>query len=307
MTTTTTPTPTQKATSPSSSSTVTPAGAGEGGTPPGADPENPGAAVGAAPGFDCSWCGKTFATGRGLGGHRRWCGDKPHAAKVAAGQAPAKVDKTGAAGTPAAPAAPAATVAGEVPPGVAAAAATPTPESVEARARQAAKVFTEAEAAGGGTAATVARLEAAGIGVADLIAMCCALFLPPELSPSEYAMLQRAWGPVLNIPGWLVKIVVTVMVLGPRIKAHPELGPWFREQLTGNKAPPDHASVQAPVVTPAPAQPTAAAPEPAPPSNGASSPAKAPPMPRRRSRTPGDYPTRERDMDKRQRDTWGSV
>jgi len=268
---------------------------GEGVSPPAAIPDNPPPAVGAGGGFACSWCGKAFDTGRGLGGHRRWCKSKPYAAKVKAGQVPAA-------------AAVAVTEAGVVPPGVAAAAVDDaiTPDAVEARAKRAASVFIEAEAAGGGTAAVVGRLEAANIGVADLIAMCCALFLPPELTPAEFRMLQRAWGPVLHIPEWLVKIVVTVMVLGPRIKAHPTLGPWFREQLTGNKAPPPPPEDgPPPIVTPPPPE-DAPVPVAAPPSNGAAAQPIARPA-RARARTPGDYPTRARDINKTQKQAWGTV
>lgn len=178
------------------------------------------------PPVDCEHCGRRFKNPGGLGAHKRFCKAAP-AAKVKPAPAPAppiKLDEWLADQTP------------------------------EEGAQRAAAVVDEVAAKDGGVVEVIARMEAAEVGIPDLIALVCLRALPPPLSDAEYAALRVAWkDSQLAIPPWLMTLMVTLAVIGPRAMMHPQLGPWIRAQLVGKpKAEPRAAARPAPIVTPAP-------------------------------------------------------
>ena len=102
----------------------------------------------------------------------------------------------------------------------------------------------------------MARMSAEEVGVPDLIALVCLRALPPPLSDEEYQALRMAYRDRgVQLPPWLMTLVVTLAVLGPRVAAHPVAGPWLREQLVGKRGQPKpkpKPSNVRPIVTPAP-------------------------------------------------------
>ena len=132
-------------------------------------------------------------------------------------------------------------------------------------AAKAAAVVEEVAAAEGGVAEVIARMDAAEIGVPDLIALVCLRTLPPPLSEAEYAQLRMAWRDTnVSMPPWLLTALVTLAVIGPRAMMHPTLGPWLRSQLVGKSADPEPPPRPTPIVTPVP-DPEPMAPDPKPP------------------------------------------
>jgi hypothetical protein len=138
-------------------------------------------------------------------------------------------------------------------------------------AARAASLIDDVSGAGGGVVETIARMDAAEVGVPDLIALVCLRALPPPLTDAEYASLRMAWRDnKVAIPPWLMTLLVTLAVLGPRAVMHPVVGPWLREKLIGpsEKAaqaaaggPFDFTQTSEPIVTPPPK------PEPPPPAS----------------------------------------
>jgi hypothetical protein len=188
------------------------------------------------PPVDCEWCGKRCKNPGGLGSHKRHCKKRPDAGKVKPAPPmppPRKLDEwTAAEGA----------------------------EKAEA-------LIDSVTGADGGVVEVIARMDAAEVGVPDLIALVCLRALPPPLSNEEYAALRMAWKDnKVAIPPWLMTVLVTLAVLGPRAASHPVAGPWLRKQLLGT-AGDESAPEPEPIVPPAPRP--APAPEPTPPPKAA--------------------------------------
>lgn len=117
----------------------------------------------------------------------------------------------------------------------------------------------------GSVVEVIAKMEADSVGIPDMIALVCLRALPPPLSDDEYRMLRVAYKDnEITIPPWLMTVLITLAVLGPRSLAHPQLGPWLREKLTGSSGEdeaPARPAPPPPIVTPAPPPAAAAAPQ----------------------------------------------
>lgn len=117
----------------------------------------------------------------------------------------------------------------------------------------------------GSVVEVIAKMEADSVGIPDMIALVCLRALPPPLSDDEYRMLRVAYKDnEITISPWLMTALITLAVLGPRSLAHPQLGPWIREKLTGSDgsdvapaaaAAPANPPPPPPVVTPPPPPP----------------------------------------------------
>ena len=124
----------------------------------------------------------------------------------------------------------------------------------------------------------------------------CDVALPPELRPREYKLLRDSWGDTFALPEWAVKWGALVIILGPRIKKHPTMGPWIRSLFI--KADPEDEGEP----EPEPERPAEPEPEPAPEAK-----VKAKTKVPARRRQPGDYVTKAADIDSGARAAWGGV
>jgi len=216
-------------------------------------------------GFSCEWCDKTCKSKGALVRHKQACKARP--AHIPAPVGRRKKAKTDEAPPPPRPA-PASS--DEDRP-------LPKPQrldewSAEEGADRAARMVDEVSAEGGSVVDVMARMDAGAVGIPDLIALVCLRALPPPLTDEEYSALRMAYKDrEVKLPPWLMTLVVTLAVLGPRVAAHPVAGPWLREQLVGKrkKAPEPEP------MKPPPPQPPKPKPEPQPEPEDKSAKAKA--------------------------------
>ena len=208
--------------------------------PPRVEPTGPRAV--AAPhdeseGFACADCGRTFAKKQSLGGHRSRC--KVRLAGGAPAAAPVPLEAWTAA---------AAEERG----------ANPASSATQAASR--AEAALRGSSPDAGAPEILARLARGNVGVPEVIALACLRAFPPELEDAEYRALCAIYSDGLELPPWVLKIVVTGAIIGPRIAAHPTVGPWIRAQLVPSSAAAPAAKPRA--VAPAPA-PVSSSPPPA--------------------------------------------
>jgi len=233
-----------------------------------AEPAPPSA--GPAPaGFSCEWCGKSCKSKGALVRHKQACKARPaHIPPPVGRRKRAKMAEAKAAPPPPRPAS---TNSDEGQP-------LPKPKrldewSAEEGAERAARMVDEVSAEGGSVVDVMARMDAGTVGVPDLIALVCLRALPPPLTDEEYSALRMAYKDrEVKLPPWLMTLVVTLAVLGPRVAAHPVAGPWLREQLVGKrkKAKPEPEPMKPP-----PPPPPKPKPEPQPEPEDKSAKAKA--------------------------------
>ena len=187
-------------------------------------------------GHACNWCGKICKSKGGLVRHQQSCKARP-------ADIPPPVGRRAAAAASAPP----------LPP------AKKLDQWTATEGAERAAAMVDAVSEDGGTVVDVmARMTAEEVGVPDLIALVCLRALPPPLSDEEYQALRMAYRDRgVQLPPWLMTLVVTLAVLGPRVAAHPVAGPWLREQLVGKRGKPKpkpqpKPSNVRPIVTPAP-------------------------------------------------------
>lgn len=188
---------------------------------------------------ECDWCGKRVKGAGPFARHRKACKKRPKDAEPAKPAPKVRQDKT--------------------PPEDFAEPKKLDDWTAEQAAQRAAKMVDEVAAEGGTVVDVMARMDAGQVGVPDLIALVCLRALPPPLSDQEYEALRMAYRERnITLPPWLMTLVVTMAVLGPRVAAHPVAGPWLREQLVGKRVKPKPQPMRPP--PPPPPQPK---PEPA--------------------------------------------
>ena len=167
--------------------------------------------------FGCDWCSKTCKSKGGLVRHQQSCKARP-------ADIPAPVGRRAAATAAESSAPP-----------------LPPPKRLDEwtatdGAARAASMVDDVSADGGTVVDVMARMSAEEVGVPDLIALVCLRALPPPLSDEEYQALRMAYRDRgVQLPPWLMTLVVTLAVLGPRVASHPVAGPWLREQLVGKR------------------------------------------------------------------------
>ena len=201
-------------------------------------------AAGDTPAAVCDKCGKGFPSAQSMGGHKRHCKAIPAAGRPKAAPIPA------ASWTAQAARERGVDLAGDAVAGAAAA---------EAAIHRAAD-------SGGGTAAIVAELAKAKLGVAQLLALACLRAFPPPLEDAEYTALDAVWsGSQLELPQWVMQALVTAAIMGPRLLAHPIIGEQIKAffGLGGGKAVAKPIAAGAAAPAPAPAQDAAPAQAPA--------------------------------------------
>jgi hypothetical protein len=220
---------------------------------PVAGSSSPSAAAGPpSSGYTCEWCGKVCKKKGGLVRHQQSCKARPaHIPAPVGRRARAKAADIDPPPRSSAPEAP-----------------LPPPKrlnewtATEGAARAAAMVD-DVSAEGGSVVDVMARMDAEQVGVPDLIALVCLRALPPPLSDEEYQALRMAYRDRgVKLPPWLMTLVVTLAVLGPRVAAHPVAGPWLREQLVGKRTEKKRAAVVTPPPPPPPPPPPKPSPEP---------------------------------------------
>lgn len=212
--------------------------------------------VAAAVPFKCETCGRVSKNAGGHARHTKSCKRKA-------------LERAAIAQISAPPATPAKPVPADDP--------LPPPRAFdEWRTAAAGAAAAEAAVAGADNVVDViSRLEADKVGIPDLIALVCLRALPPPLTDSEYAMLRVAYQDQdVTIPPWLLTVVITLAVLGPRVAGHPVYGPWLREKLVGE---PVAAVTSSPRPAPPPPPPIVTPPpvDPPPPAAAAETPADA--------------------------------
>jgi len=121
--------------------------------------------------------------------------------------------------------------------------------------------------ASGGASGIMACLAEDGVGVPALIALACLRALPPALTDDELLSLRAVWeGDQIELSPGMQRLLVTVVLVGPRVLSHPTYGTYIRGLFVKKKRP----AVAAPTPAPTPAPTESATPAPTtPPANQA--------------------------------------
>jgi hypothetical protein len=121
--------------------------------------------------------------------------------------------------------------------------------------------------ASGGASGIMACLAEDGVGVPALIALACLRALPPALTDDELLSLRAVWeGDQIELSPGMQRLLVTVVLVGPRVLSHPTYGTYIRGLFVKKKRRAVAAPTPAP--TPAPTETPTTAPTP-PPANQA--------------------------------------
>ncbi len=181
----------------------------------------------------CVHCGKLFSKGPGIANHQKWCSLNPDSPRHKQEQEHAGVE-------PEVELEVEPEIESEVEPEV-------KPQSFDqwtrenphsAKAEQkATESLNKGIAAGTGAPGLMACLAEDGVGPPALIALACARALPPKLTDEELHGLRAVYAGGRPLPGWAQTILVTAVIVGPRIASHPTYGPQLRALFVGKPSP----------------------------------------------------------------------
>ena len=203
----------------------------------------------------CELCGKLFKPGAGMASHLRSCRKKQNQASPAADSDQSQImDK--ASQVTEEPLQQASTV---QPVTFEEYQAAQAPESAQQAAQRAEASVIRGMKSGAGTTGIMACLAEDGVGVPALIALACLRALPPALTDDELQALRAVWdGQGMELSPGMQRVLVTAVLVGPRIVEHPTYGRKIRALFVSDKP----KKVAAPPAAPAAPQETPKAPNP---------------------------------------------
>ena len=182
----------------------------------------------------CRHCGKSFSKGPGIANHEKWCDLNPQSLRHKQAQLnqEQKQPKVELEDEPA--------VEPEVEPEVKPEAEPQTfdewtrenPHSAHAE-QKATEALKKGFSSGTSASGLMACLAEDGVGPPALIALACARALPPKLTDEELHGLRAVYAGGRPLPGWAQTILVTAVIVGPRIASHPTYGPQLRAFFVG--------------------------------------------------------------------------